>query len=205
VKVESVVRSRRNGPLIAQAAKLWIQDDDIVLDVTYGRGRFWTEFKPTNLITHDIALDGVDFRALPEPDESVDVVVFDPPYVSIGGRTTSTIEDFNARYGLTDAPKSPLETSDLMAGGIREAGRVLVPRTGRLMVKVSDYISSGKYHAGHHYAVAAALATGFEQLDEFVHYSGTGPQPMDNLDGTPRRQVHSRRAHSFLCVFGKGR
>ncbi len=31
--------------------------------------------------------------------------------------------------------------------------------------------------------------------------TGTGPQPLTNRDGTPRRQVHSRRAHSFLCVF----
>lgn len=39
----------------------------------------------------------------------------------------------------------------------------------------------------------------FEQVDEFVHFSGTGPQP-------PRpRQFHSRRAHSFLCVFKKRR
>ena len=200
--IESVIHSRRNGPLIAAVAKLWIDPEDVVLDVTYGRGRFWTDFTPGTLLTHDIALDGVDFRKLPEADNSVDVVAFDPPYVSTGGRRTSTIPDFNDRYGLTDAPKSPLETSQLMAEGIAECARVL-KRGGRLLVKVSDYISSGKYHIGQHYALSAGLAEGLEVADCFIHYSGTGPQPTENLDGTPRKQVHSRRAHSFLIVFKK--
>ena len=39
--------------------------------------------------------------------------------------------------------------------------------------------------------------------DLFIHHSGMGPQPKTNLDGTPRRQVHSRRAHSYLVVFQK--
>jgi hypothetical protein len=88
--VESVVRCRDNGPLIAAAATLWIKPDDLVIDATYGRGKFWTCYRPERLVMHDIALDGVDFRHLPEADRSVDAVVFDPPYVAPGGRDTSS-------------------------------------------------------------------------------------------------------------------
>ncbi len=198
--VQSVVRCPTNGPLLAAAAQLWIGPEDLVVDVTYGRGNFWTHYRPAQLVPHDLALDGVDFRQLPEPDRSVDVVVFDPPYIPQGGRETSMVPDVIDRYGLRDAPTSRWELEELIAGGIKEAARVLRPG-GRLLVKCMDYVSSGQFISGRHHVVTAALAAGLELVDELVHYSGCGPQPDANLDGSPRRQEHARRAHSFLCVF----
>jgi hypothetical protein len=91
-----------NGHLIADAAKLHISPDAVVLDPTYGRGTWWTVFRPAHLIAHDLHLDGVDFRALPEPDDAVDVVAFDPPY-KLNGTPTPAVD---ARYGWT-APTCP--------------------------------------------------------------------------------------------------
>lgn len=203
--VLSVIDERRNGPMIAEVARLWIKQTDRVLDVTYGRGLFWTHFRPTHLETHDLAADGVDFRRLPEADGTFDVVVFDPPYISKGGRETSTLaaagNDFMARYGLYDAPKGAANLRTRLIGpGIFECARVLAPG-GRLLVKCMDYIESGNYQQGRKYVIAAAELAGLEQVDEFVHHSGTGPQPLTNRDGSPRPQLHSRRAHSVLCVF----
>lgn len=192
--VESVVRTRLNGPLIAVVADLWINDDDLVVDVTYGRGNFWTVYRPERLVAHDLIVDGVDFRHLPELDATVDVVVFDPPYIAQGGRETSTVPDMLDRYGLADSPKSVAESQTLIAAGIAEATRVLAPG-GRLLVKCMDYVNGGELVLGRHHVVTTALSLGLRQVDEFVHASGCGPQP----EG--RRQLHSRRAHSFLCVF----
>lgn len=196
--VESVIRCRTNGPLVAAVAALWIEPADAVMDVTYGKGNFWTVYRPDNLITHDLALDGVDFRELPEADGSVDVVVFDPPYIAQGGRDTSTVPDFLDRYGLVDVPKTAPELMVLIAAGMAEATRVLAPK-GRLLVKCMDYVNGGRLVLGRHHVVSTALGLELEQVDEFVHYSGVGPQPPG------RRQVHSRRAHTFMCVFRKGR
>lgn len=197
--VQSVVHCRENGPLLAAAAQLWINAADIVLDVTYGRGNFWTHIRPRGLVAHDLILDGVDFRQLPEADASVDVVVFDPPYIAQGGRDTSTTPDFLDRYGLVDVPKTAPELNELIAAGIKEAFRVLKPK-GRLMVKCMDYVNGGRLILGRHHVVTTALSLGMEQVDEFVHYSGLGPQPPRDV------QQHSRRAHTFLCVFRrKGR
>ena len=195
--VTSVVRSRLNGPLIAVAAELWIRPDDLVVDVTYGKGNFWTVYRPDNLIAHDLHVgDGIDFRNLPEADASVDVVVFDPPYIPQGGRDTSTTQDFLDRYGLQDVPKTTNELNLYIAEGIIEAKRVL-KAGGRLFVKCMDYINGGRYVQGRHAVVSVALTWGLEQVDEFVHVSGCGPQPGG------RRQLHSRREHSFLCIFQK--
>lgn len=192
--VESVVKAARNGPLIATAAKLWIKPDDVVMDVTYGKGNFWTHYRPGHLIAHDLVTDGVDFRQLPEADASVNVVIFDPPYIAKGGRDTSTIPEFLDRYGLYAAPRTPAEMMEQNAAGMKEAARVLRPG-GILMVKCMDYVSSRRLVIARHHVVNTALALGMEQVDEFIHYSGTGPQPKG------RKQEHSRRAHSYLCVF----
>lgn len=192
--VQSVVKSRTNGPLIAAAAQLWIEDGDRVLDVTYGLGKFWSEYRPEDLTTHDLALDGVDFRALPEADQSIDVVVFDPPYIPQGGRETSGEQDFIRRYGLFDGPRNTIDLQALIADGITECFRVLRPG-GRLLVKCMDYVNGRRFIQGRHHVVTTAMDLGLQQVDEFVHYSGSGPGNDDLA------QVHSRRVHSFLCVF----
>ena len=63
--VQSVVRCPTNGPLLAAAAQLWIAPEDLVVDVAYGRGKFWTQYRPDRLVAHDLALDSVDFRSPP--------------------------------------------------------------------------------------------------------------------------------------------
>jgi hypothetical protein len=202
--INSLVLERRNGPLIAQVAKLWIKPQDLVLDVTFGRGNFWTHYEPQFFLTHDLKYDGVDFRELPEDAGSIDVVVLDPPYVSPGGRKTSTIPSFNDAYGLTDSPRTPIESAILMILGMAEGDRVLRPG-GRMLVKCCNYITSGKFFDAHYLVTEAARKMGLMKVDEFIHGAGPGPQPKFNLDGSLRRQVHSRRVHSFLLVFEKGK
>ena len=192
--VHSVIECRENGPLIAAVGVLWIKPSDLVMDVTYGQGNFWTVLRPERFIAHDLAVDGVDFRQLPEADGSVDVIVFDPPYIPQGGRETSTTPDFLNRYGLVTVPKTTEELEELIAAGMKECARVLAPK-GRLLVKCMDYINGARYRQGRHHAVQTAHELGLRQVDEFVHYSGTGPQP------ERESQYHSRRTHTFLCVF----
>lgn len=199
--VESVVKNKYNGPLLAAVAQLWIHDADLVVDVTYGKGNFWTKYRPANLVAHDLDPekgDGVDFRHLPELDNTVDVVVFDPPYIAQGGRDTSTVPDMLDRYGLHDVPKTSDDVHALITAGMTEAHRVLRPK-GRLLVKCMNYINGGKYIASHHHVVSVAIELGMVQVDEFIHHSGLGPQPIRE------NQYHARNAHSFLCVFQKKR
>jgi hypothetical protein len=82
-----------------------------VLDPTYGRGTWWKKWRPAEIVMHDLKLDGVDFRKLPD-DGLFDTITFDPPYIPQGGRETSTLGEagssghFLDRYGLVDVPST---------------------------------------------------------------------------------------------------
>lgn len=186
---------RSNAELIEDVHLLgYIGADDRVLDPTYGRGVWWRRWRPRDLVVHDLAMDGVDFRALPYSDASFDVVAFDPPYVSVGGRRTSGMVDMLGRYGLTDAPRSPSALQDMINSGLAEAARVVRPG-GVVLVKCQDYVSSGRLWIGTHWTLSQGIALGLELVDRLEHVGRARPQP------SGRRQVHARRNLSTLLVF----
>lgn len=204
---------RTNGHLIADVAKLYPPSvDAVVLDPTYGRGLWWTKWRPPTLICHDLyTLDGVDFRQLPEDDESIDLVAFDPPYVSVGGRETSTLsrprdherldrrdDTFMDRYGLRDAPRTPELLHEMNMQGLKESVRVLKP--GRFVwTKCMDYVTSGQVKPVTYWTMRDAEAMGLRFVDRFEHIGNVRAQPPG------RRQVHARRNLSTLLVFYKPR
>jgi tRNA G10 N-methylase Trm11 len=197
---------RSNAELIADVARLgYIKETDRVLDPTYGRGVWWKTFRPSRLHAHDLVRDGVDFRSLPYRDDLFDVVAFDPPYVAVGGKKTSTLggpsasgegSEFHDRYGLFDAPTSPAALQELINEGLTEMHRVTKAR-GYVLVKCQDYISSGRLWLGTHHTLTHGLSLGLSLVDRFEKLSAVRPQPPG------RRQVHARRNLSTLFVFQK--
>lgn len=183
-----------NAEMIRDVAALgYLREGWVTLDPTYGRGTWWKLWKPHALVTHDLRDDGVDFRSLPEADATFDAVAFDPPYVSVGGRTTTGIPDLHDRYGLTDAPTSPAGLQEIIDAGLKEMLRVVKP-SGFVLVKCQDYISSGKLWEGTSRTRNAAVECGFEVFDRLEHVSSPRPQPARS------RQVHARRNLSTLFV-----
>jgi hypothetical protein len=211
-----------NGVLIAKIAPLYLAGAHTVLDVTFGAGGFWTHYRPDNLICHDLFTIqegefrvGVDWRKLPEADESVDRFVFDPPYVAPGGRSTSGPKFAGMRdaYGMHSTEKDPRAQWAKILLGCEEAWRVLEPG-GLLLFKAMDYVSSGRMQWATRWAwrdieaigkewnaKRGAHVGGFRLVDEIVlvQPGATGMQPKG------RRQVHARAAHSVLMIFRKPR
>lgn len=179
-----------NADLIADVAALHLDRAMYAVDVTYGRGVWWQKWKPDTLVAHDLNPtkgDGVDFTALPEPDDTYDLAAFDPNYVSVGGRKTSTVAPMLDRYGMDMTPKTPAENQDQINAGLAELYRVLRPTrrrrqrpiTGVAIVKCMDYVTSGRLFPGAHHTLTHALGLGFELLDRFEHIGHVGPQPTD--------------------------
>jgi tRNA G10 N-methylase Trm11 len=190
---------RTNGHLVADIARLgYLNADDHVLDPTFGRGLWWTVWQPKHLTVHDLRIDGTDFRDLPYDDATFDAVAFDPPYVSVGGRKTTTIPDMHDRFGLTDAPTSPAGVQELINAGLTETTRVLKPK-GVLLVKCQDYISSGKLWPGTHLTLNHAFTLNLNLIDRLEHIGRPRPQPPG------RRQVHARRNLSTMLIFRRTR
>jgi tRNA G10 N-methylase Trm11 len=196
---------RTNGQMIADMHELgYVCDEHVVLDPTYGRGKWWTVYRPPLLIAHDLhTLDGVSWTELPEADNSVDTATFDPPYVTAGGRKTSTQPDFQNRYGLDKAPTTLLGLHELIVEGIVEIKRVLKPR-GLMLLKAMNYVSGGRYRSAAYELKDEAENLGFRLIDEFVHLGKPGPQPKNRrcVDGVkvPSPQVHGRSNYSLLFV-----
>jgi hypothetical protein len=193
--------------LIATVARLGYlgAPDSSVLDVTYGRGSFWTRYRPTGLLTNDMHTRHVDmradFREMPLRDISVPVITFDPPYISTGNRETSSVDDLYDRFGLGNLNgwRAIRRQIDL---GLGECARVLAPR-GHLLVKCMDYVESGRKVWNTFHVHGEAERLGLRMVDRFHHLTGGGPQPMDNLDGSPREQRTAREVTSMLLVFTK--
>lgn len=198
---------KTNGELIADVAKLYLSADMVMLDPTYGRGLWWTVWRPDTLVTHT-KVDGYDFRKMPEADGTFDAVAFDPPYVAMGGRKTSKLPDFMDRFGLEDAPATPAGLQQDINDGLAEVHRVL-RRKGIALVKCQDYISSGKLWPGTHHTLATALALGFTLVDRFEHVGHVRAQPGGrtrrgkNGERVASTQVHARRNLSTLFVLRK--
>jgi hypothetical protein len=208
-RVPSVIRGKdgKNGTLIAAVARLGYLGGATatVLDATYGRGSFWTLYRPANLLTNDKYVTGVDiradFREMPLRGGSMPVITFDPPYISTGSRATSTVDDLYDRFGLGRLSGWRAIRRDIDLG-LAEQARILAPR-GRLLVKCMDYVESGRkvWNTFHVYNEAQRL--GLRLVDRFHHLTGGGPQPDDNLDGSPREQRTAREVTSMLLVFTK--
>jgi hypothetical protein len=182
-----------NAQLIASIAPLYLSGS--VLDVTYGRGAWWKRYAPEPFASHDIALDGVDFRALPEQDRSWDAVCFDPPYIPSRAMETSTgrAVDQRSAYGLTER-RSRADVDKLIADGLAECARVA---RQWVLVKSCDYAENPTvFRLAHITTIVAGEKLGLRVHDLLVLGGNTGP--VNRRLRTIRR---TRRAHSYLIVF----
>jgi hypothetical protein len=186
------VQQGSNADLIATIAPLYLTGE--VCDLTYGLGRWWDRYRPAGLVCHDLDPDkgdGVDFTALPEPDDSYDAVTFDPPYVPAGGYLTSTRRlDYRDRFGLIQ--RSQAELVDLWRAGLTEAARV---SRRWVLVKCGDYVSGTALVLGHRVMLDLADELGLICWDLIVHWSGSGPGGHNIVD-----VLRARRQHSYLLV-----
>jgi len=207
--IVAVNRWPSNGELMYDMYRLgYLNARRKIVDMTYGRGVWWSYlevhqgYPMARLVKHDINYDAVDFRdGLPEKSDSVGTVLFDPPYVSTGGRTTSTLPEFNDRYGVLYSEKTPELNQELLINpGIAEAARIIRPdKESKVMVKCTNYISSNKYKQGVRWSTEYAETVGLELHDQFFLAGDVRAQPGG------RAVRHARNNYSVLLVFTKKR
>lgn len=153
------------------------------LDMTYGRGGWWTRIRPLELVAHDkYTLDGVDFRHLPHPDASFDFVGFDPPYIETDEARADMLdrgEDFLDRYGLINGPRTFATMWALIDAGTREAARVVRPG-GRVLIKCMGYQSGKRYRPVPMMVTTLAEHLGLDIDAEMIMRRQLGPGRWDS-------------------------
>ena len=193
-----------NDVVFPQILSLFVADNSVIADVTYGEGVFWRnvpEGRYTVLET-DIQT-GTDCRALPYDDDEIDCVVLDPPYMHSPGGSAHTVHTaFERHYrnngtGNKTAKKYHEAVLSLYEDAGKEAYRVLRDR-GVLIVKCQDEVCSNRQRFTHVEIMQAYEHLGFIAEDLFVVVR-------QNRPGVSRavRQVHARKNHSYFLVFWK--
>lgn len=184
---------KSNAHLIADVARLgYLRKDWVTLDPTYGRGVFWSIWKPDKLVRLDLnpdkAPDAVaDFKSLPYRDKSFKAVVFDPGYKLSG---TPAMGEMDERYGVDKYMRWQDKMIEILCG-VEECARLTEEI---LLVKAADQVCSGKVVWQTYEITEVATSCGLRLADRFDMLSYRKQPP-------GRSQVHARRNASTMLVF----
>ena len=171
-------------------------------DVTYGHGVFWRKVPEDayNLLPSDLA-DGVDCRDLPYESDSIDCVVFDPPYMHTPGGTAhvnhQNYEGYYKNNQANSEKKYHEAVLDLYFTAAREAWRVL-REGGIYIVKCQDEVCANQQRLTHVELINELQQYGFVTEDLFVVMRRDKPGVSRLLT-----QAHARKNHSYFIVFLK--
>lgn len=202
-----------NAEVFPQVLALHVPERSTVADVTWGKGVFWRNV-PIGLYdirATDIAM-GVDCRALPYENGSIDCVVLDPPYMEgfyrgkdehkAGSGTHSAFrkaysngDEVNENYKGTRKWHGAVTDMYFRAGA--EAFRVLRHK-GVLITKCQDEVSAGRQWFTHVEIINQYELLGFYSKDLFVVTRPNKPGVSRIID-----QKHARKNHSYFLIFVK--
>ncbi len=198
-----------NADIFPQILELHVPHGAKIADVTYGTGVFWKNIDPSRykLIHSDIST-GIDCRALPYAQGSLDAIVLDPPYMEgllrpnkehkAGGGAYSAFREYYSNGDeVSTGPKWHAAVSDLYYKAGTEAFRVLKDN-GVMIVKCQDEVSANRQWLTHVEIINHYEMLGFYTKDLFVVVRMNKPG-ISRL----KKQVHARKNHSYFLVFVK--
>ncbi len=173
-------------------------------DPTYSKGNFYNNTGIAHpKYRYDILpqCEGVEYgdsRNLPLASESINCMMFDPPFLATTGKSLSTDDDsnkINKRFGVYPSEK---ELHQFYIDSLKESYRVLV-ENGILIFKCQDKISSGKQYMSHVFIMNEAVKIGFYPKDLFILLAKNRLV----ADWQVKNQKNARKYHSYFWVFEK--
>lgn len=184
-----------NAHMIADVVRMgYLDSKSLTLDASYGKGNFWTIWRPGNLVTLDLDPDkSVDIQAsftvLPFADNTFDRVIFDPPY-----KLNGTPSKADYPYGVHEYKRWQTRIA-LMELGQAECARV-VKKKGYLLTKCMDQVVSGHVRWQTDIMTEIATEAKLKKEDRVDFLTDPREQPHE-------RQCHFRRNYSSLLIFRK--
>lgn len=135
---------------------------------------------------------------MPLASESINCMMFDPPFLATTGKSLSTDDDsnkINKRFGVYPSEK---ELHQFYIDSLKESYRVLA-ENGILIFKCQDKISSGKQYMSHVFIMNEAVKIGFYPKDLFILLA----KNRLIADWQAKNQKNARKYHSYFWVFEK--
>lgn len=175
----------------------------IELDPTYSKGYFYKGNFPEPKYKFDIKpeIDGVEqgnAENLPLEDESINTIMFDPPFLATKGKSLTNKDNnnyINKRFGTYPTEK---ELHSFYINSLKEFYRIL-KKDGILIFKCQDKISSGKQYLSHVFIINEAEKMGYYCKDLFILLTNNRIMAKWQLEN----QKNARKFHSYFLVLQK--
>lgn len=173
-------------------------------DPTYSKGNF---YKDTGIQEPKYKFDlfpqtrdtiKADARNLPLEDESLNCIMFDPPFLATKGKSLGEDNDnnkINKRFGVYPSEE---ELHQFYIDAMKEFYRIL-KLNGILIFKCQDKVSSGKQYMTHCFVWQEAVKIGFYPKDLFILLAKNRLV----ADWQLKNQKNARKFHSYFWVFEK--
>jgi len=204
MKQEEVIKSisYNQEEIIVNIMKLYgIQR--IELDPTYSKGVFYKHIQKPKYI-YDLypqvpECKKADCRKLPFGSETLDSIMFDPPFTAGIPNSSKFSEKSNIIPNRFGSVKSSIakELWTFYYDSLLEFYRLLRPK-GILIFKCQDTVSAGKQFLSHVQIINMAYSIGFYPKDLFVLLA-----KYRVLSSKHKNQQHSRKYHAYFLVFIK--
>lgn len=173
-------------------------------DPTYSKGMF---YKNTSIPEPELKFDilpqaenimQADCRNLPIENNSLNCLMFDPPFLATTGSSLTSKENnniINKRFGVYPSEK---ELHQFYIDSMIEFYRVL-KENGILIFKCQDKISSGKQYLSHNFIIQEAIKIGYYPKDLFILLA----KNRIVADWQLRNQKNARKFHSYFIILQK--
>lgn len=206
------IRRGKSSQCVQDIFTLHFPSAQTVLDVTYGKGRFWDWPHSLEVTGSDIdpkspCPNHWDYRELPFTEPSFDVLVFDPPFIFTPGinRIIGTKRFFLGaekvpapeRVHAKEELAKPTGPADLIAHTRRVIEQAKVTARQGLVIKGQDLIvNKADWWSYNTMKVAEELGIGLP-ADLLIQHS-----PAHRMaDPRWKKQYHFRRAHCLYLIW----
>ena len=176
--------------------------DRFEIDPCYSKGNFYKGEVPEPAHAFDIEPKDPDIiqsdaRDLPFIMNSVESIIFDPPFLATKGPSLRLADASNQILKRFSVFPTEPELFKFYWQCLQHFYDILMPK-GFLIVKCQDKVSSGKQYFSHIYIHNMAMELGFYPKDLFVLHNKS--KMIGKWGGN---QVHAWKTNSFFWVFKK--
>lgn len=200
--VEPIISISFSNDEIIQNIMSLYDIDRFDLDCTYSIGNFWKNLSQPKYKSDLYPKDNETIESssdnLPFDNDSMDSIMFDPPFVVCG----NTYRDNKDGSSIIAKRFEGYRTFDDLKrhyyGTLVELKRIL-SEGGVIVMKCQDTVSSGKNHFSHCVAMNMAIEVGLYPKDLFILLA---KNRINAFNGEKwKNQYHARKHHSYFWVF----